>query len=110
VNLAGLDVVLASEEITMEEDFDEPRIRKGPSREPLEAYWIGIIWGSLLMPCVGGWVIVLLSSVMYYVWLKDYPVKAKSINLHGWLAWLTGQALGLILYLALTLLLPAAFK
>jgi phage FluMu protein Com len=97
------------EEVPAEDEEDEeeerPRrrrqggkFRKRASEEPLEGYWKAIIWGSLLVPCLGGWVIVILSSVMYYVWLKDYPVKAKSINRHGWLAWLTGQALGVLVY------------
>src|SRR5207302_833529 len=38
--------------------------------DELEGYWKAIIWGSLLVPCIGGWVIVVLSSVMYYVWRK----------------------------------------
>jgi pimeloyl-ACP methyl ester carboxylesterase len=41
--------------------------------DKLEGYWKGIIRGSLLVPCLGGWVIVILSSVMYYAGLKQYP-------------------------------------
>lgn len=57
----------------------------------LEGYWYAIIWLSLLIPVVGTWVIVILSSVMYYAWRRDYPVKAKAINLHGWLAFATAH-------------------
>lgn len=57
----------------------------------LEGYWYAIIWLSLLIPVVGTWVIIILSSVMYYAWRRDYPVKAKAINLHGWLAFATAH-------------------
>src|ERR1700682_5340480 len=78
------------------------RLKYPDEEDHLEGYWKAIIWGSVLVPCVGGWVIVLLSSVMYYVWLKQYPHKAKSINRHGWMAWLVGQVLGVLLYLFLS--------
>jgi hypothetical protein len=61
-----------------------------------------LIWGSLFIPCIGGWLIVVLSSVMYYVWLNEYPNKAKSINRHGWMAWLTGQAIWIPVWLLLS--------
>jgi hypothetical protein len=73
--------------------------RKTPNDDKLEGYWKAIIWGSLLIPCVGGWVIVVLSSVMYYVWIGSYPNKARSINMHGWLAWFTGQAIAVAVLL-----------
>jgi len=60
-------------------------------RDKLEGLWIAIIWASLALPLLGSWIIVLLSSIMYYVWRKDYPKKARSINRHGWMAWLLGQ-------------------
>ena len=52
----------------------------------LEGYWYAIIWLSLLVPLVGTWVIVAVSSVMYYVWRQSSPKKANAINLQGWLA------------------------
>jgi hypothetical protein len=78
--------------------------RKDLAEDRLEGYWKAIIWGSLLIPCLGGWIIVVLSSVMYYVWIGTYPKKAKSINMHGWLAWFTGQAIALAVYLAISAL------
>ena len=75
--------------------------------DQLEGYWKAIIWGSVLVPCFGGWVIVILSSVMYYVWLKEYPNKANSINRHGWMAWITGQAIAIVLWLFLSQLQPS---
>ena len=75
--------------------------------DKLEGYWYAIIWGSLIVPCVGIWVIVILSSVMYYVWRRQYPVKARTINLHGWLAWLAGQVIWGGLYLLLIVLANA---
>ena len=38
--------------------------------DKLEGYWLAIIWGSILIPCAGAWAIVIVSSVMYYVWKK----------------------------------------
>ena len=67
-------------------------------QDKLEGYWIAIIWCSLLLPCIGGWIIVILSSVMFYAWRKNYPKKAKSINRHGWAAWAVGQLIGGLLY------------
>jgi len=69
------------------------------SGDKLEGYWIAIIWCSLFIPCIGGWVVVLLSSIMYYVWKKDYPQKAKQINMHGWLAFLLGNAIGIAFWI-----------
>jgi len=76
------------------------RARREPEDEDdqLQGYWKAIIWGSLLLPCVGGWIIVVLSSVMYYVWLRDYPNKARSINRHGWMAWVTGQGIAVLIW------------
>jgi len=59
-------------------------------RAELEGFWKAIIWGSLLVPVIGSWIIVIMSSVMYYAWRKEYPKKARSINRHGWMAWGVG--------------------
>jgi hypothetical protein len=62
----------------------------GKPEDKLEGYWYVIIWCSLVVPFIGGSIIVVLSSVMYYVWRKDHPRKAKAINLQGWLAFFAG--------------------
>jgi hypothetical protein len=84
------------------EDDDRPRRGRRPDEDRLEGYWYAILWGSILVPVVGVWVIVVLSSVMYYAWRANYPGKARKINLHGWLAWLTGNGFYLLLWLLLS--------
>jgi hypothetical protein len=74
----------------------------------LGGYWYAATWLSLLVPLVGAWVIVVLSTLRYYHWRREYPRKARAINLHGWLAFLTAHTvccLGWIGISALGLLL-----
>lgn len=78
--------------------FSGTPVAEVPARsDKLEPYWYVIIWCSLLVPFFGGLIIVVLSSVMYYVWRKEFPNKAKIINKQGFLAFFAGIALGLIL-------------
>lgn len=65
--------------------------------DKLKPYWYVIIWCSLLVPFLGGLIIVVLSSVMYYMWRKEFPNKAKVINKQGFMAFFAGLALGLII-------------
>lgn len=69
------------------------------SEDVLEPYWMVIAYGSVAVPFIGGWIIVFLSSILYYVWKKDYPIKASRINKHGWIAFFIGQIIGLIIWL-----------
>ncbi len=74
-----------------------------PDGEPkLEPFWKWILYGSVLVPFIGGWVIVVLSSVMYYTWRPTHPGKAKSINRHGWLAFLVDNAVWITLWVLLS--------
>ncbi len=74
----------------------------GPSEEDeLEDWWKIIIWVSLFIPCIGGWIIVVVSSIMYYVWRDRFPNKASQINRHGWAAWILGQVVAAAIYFAL---------
>lgn len=57
-------------------------------KDTLEGFWYLAVWGALLVPYIGGWIIVVLSSVLYYLWKKSFPVKARTINRHGWAAFL----------------------
>lgn len=63
------------------------RLTQG-SVDELSGGWIALIWLSLLIPYIGGFIIIVLSSILYYSWKKNYPVKAKAINKHAWLAFL----------------------
>jgi hypothetical protein len=60
-----------------------------------------VIWGSVFVPFLGNWLIVILSSVVYYAWKNECPNKANKINRHGWLAFLAGHALWLALIFGL---------
>jgi len=53
--------------------------------------WKVGLYGAALIP-YGSWFVVLGSSILFYVWRKEHPNKAKSVNRHGWLAWLMGLA------------------
>jgi len=66
-------------------------------QDELGGAWVAVIWLSLLIPFLGQWVIVILSSAMYYHWKKTYPQKAKSINRHGWLAFFAGHIVWLLI-------------
>jgi hypothetical protein len=61
--------------------------------DQLEAHWYGIVWLSLLVPFVGGWAILILTTILYYRWRMDYPRKARKINVQGWLAFLASMTL-----------------
>jgi len=63
------------------------RLTQG-SVDELSGGWIALIWLSLFIPFIGGFIIIVLSSILYYSWEKNYPVKAKSINKHAWLAFI----------------------
>lgn len=69
----------------------------GTGTDVLEGYWYAIIWCSLLIPLLGAWVIIVVSSIKYYAWRKEFPNKAKTINRHGWLAWLAGNIIWIVL-------------
>ena len=56
--------------------------------DELSGGWIAIIWLSLIIPYIGGFIIIVLSSILYYSWKKNYPKKASSINKHAWLVFL----------------------
>lgn len=82
-------------------EFLDGRKSTEAKHKKLEGYWYAIIWGALLFPFIGSWIIVFLSSILYYVWRSDQPIKAKTINIHGWGAWFVGNIMWLIIYLLL---------
>jgi uncharacterized membrane protein YdcZ (DUF606 family) len=59
----------------------------------LEGYWYAVVWASLLAPFVGGWAILILTTVLQRRWRPKYPSKARQIGVQGWLAFLAGMAL-----------------
>jgi hypothetical protein len=70
-------------------------------QDRLGGWWLAIIYGSIVLGGCGAWIIVVVSSILYYVWRGQYPNKAKAINRHGWIAWLVSTALWAGLYIAL---------
>jgi len=54
--------------------------------DKLEPHWYWIIWGSFFIPYLGPWVIILTTSIAYYIWKNEYPNKARAINRQGFLA------------------------
>ncbi len=71
----------------------------GPvGEDKLSGGTILILWLLMLIPFVGGILVVLISSILYYVWKGSYPKKAKAVNLHGWLVFLVSILLWMILF------------
>ena len=68
--------------------------------DKLPAGWIVLIWLLMLVPYVGSLVVIVVSSILYYAWKKDSPNKAKTINKHGWAAFLVGIGFWIIIVLA----------
>ena len=74
-------------------EFTENITNKNPiqsSKEELEWFWYLLIWGGLIIPCAGPGIIVVVSSIMYYIWKKEYPNKANKINKLGWIVFGVG--------------------
>lgn len=69
-------------------EFTDGRATPKQGPDELSGGWIALIWLSLIIPYIGGFIIIVLSSVLYYSWKKHYPKKANSINKHAWLAFL----------------------
>ena len=59
----------------------------------LPDWWKWVIHGSIFVPWVGTWVIILVSSIMYYSLRSHSPNKAAEINRRGWTAFIIGQVL-----------------
>ncbi len=83
--------------VIISKTFREPAGSSSFDADELETHWVVLIWASLLVPGLGAWTIILVSSIMYYIWRKPLPNKAKKINRHGWAAWFVGNATGVII-------------
>ena len=59
--------------------------------------WIIFLWFcGFCVPCIGMWIVILLSSLLYYAWKDVAPNRAKSINRNGWLIFLISFLLQLV--------------
>lgn len=75
------------------EALDDDTYEEGPDpNDVLSRGWKAGLYGAALIP-YGAWFVVLGSSILFYAWRKEFPNRAKSVNRHGWLAWLLGLAL-----------------
>jgi hypothetical protein len=54
--------------------------------------WLFAIYGSVLVPG-GPWVLIVLSSVLYYRWRRPRPESARWVNKHAWIAFLINASL-----------------
>ena len=59
--------------------------------------WILFLWiCGFCVPCIGMWIVILVSSLLYYAWKDVAPNRAKSINRNGWLIFLISFLLQLV--------------
>jgi hypothetical protein len=54
--------------------------------DKLPGKWIVAIYLAWFVPYVGPLSVILLSSILYYVWRRSRPTTAKQLNRHAWLA------------------------
>lgn len=78
-------------------EFTDGRVVSAAEIDELSGGWIALIWLSLIIPYIGGFIIIVISSILYYSWKKNYPNKAKAINRHAWLAFLLSFLLWFVL-------------
>jgi hypothetical protein len=57
----------------------------------LDRRWLAAVYGLPLFP-FGPAVVVLGTSILYYVWRKRYPRRASELNRHAWIAIAIGLA------------------
>lgn len=59
-----------------------------------------VVYASAFVPWIGPWILILGTSVLYYVWRRQTPRRAAQLNRHAWIAWSLGMlaSLGLFLF------------
>lgn len=55
----------------------------------LEDYWSFLIWGSLLIPFIGVWLMLVLILLISY-FNKEHVQKMKRLRSQAWTAWVVG--------------------
>jgi hypothetical protein len=53
---------------------------------PADPRWVWIVYATLLVPIVGPGLLIVWSSVVYYVWRRKFPEAAARLNRHAWIA------------------------
>jgi hypothetical protein len=59
--------------------------------DSLSSGWLVLLYVSAVLIPFGMWIVVIVSSVLFYAWRKEFPTRAKHINRHGWIAWVLGS-------------------
>ncbi len=77
-------------EAEVEPEGEDHEADEADPEDVLSRGWKVGLYGAALVPYIGSWFVVLGSSILFYVWRKEHPNKANSVNRHGWLAWLMG--------------------
>lgn len=72
--------------------------------------WIAGIWLCALFIPFGWVIVIILSSILYWSWRRDFPRKASAINLHGWCSIIVSIILSFWLGLTFLSLLARLFS
>jgi len=84
----GEDILISAIKCKHCGEFIDGRVAPKLKADRLSGWWIAVIWLSLLFPFFGAFTIIILSSILYHSWKKDYPNKAKTMNRHAWIVFL----------------------
>jgi hypothetical protein len=63
-----------------------------PDDDRLDRRWLIGVYVSPLVP-FGPALLILGTSVLYYIWRARYPRRAAALNLHAWIAFAMGVAI-----------------
>jgi len=66
------------------------RVSRGD--DTLDRRWLVAVYASMLVP-FGPALLILGTSVLYYVWRRRFPRRAATLNMHAWIAFALGVAL-----------------
>lgn len=59
--------------------------------------WIIFLWVcGFCVPCIGIWIVIIVSSILYYAWRDVTPNRAKTINANGWMIFVISFILQLV--------------
>ncbi len=63
--------------------------------------WLAAIYGSVLVPLVGPMLLVIASSILFLRLRRTDPERARWLNFHSWIAFLSNVVIVLMLRRAL---------
>jgi hypothetical protein len=53
---------------------------------PDDRRWLWLVYGTVFVPLIGQPLVVVGSSVLYYLWRRKWPKAAFRLNVHAWIA------------------------